>query len=140
MPKVSNEKSTEYYYQQMISKKEYQENPYTFIVNDLINRGTGLCLSDDGKREMAMKALGNFDEVVNKEFITDLAEKRFSKEPNHEKIMDCFKKSLEIKEFNMYFDAGRKQCREDWLATSLNIFRDSKNLRLYSTSACNGDE
>lgn len=116
----------------LFEDKAFRENPYKFVLEDLLDNYISLPVIKFNMHKL-IKNLPDFEKKCSLNLLEEIAQERFNKETDYEKIMGVFKRSLNFDEFQMRFEYGMRHLKISHLGFSIqNIFHNARQLKLYS--------
>jgi hypothetical protein len=143
--KIIAEHGNDNYVKKICSNENFIKDPIAHLVNEMIQRWVGRCRMDDGARATVVGEIPGFIETVSSpEYLKAYAVTFFKNEPNADKIMAVFEKSItsnnfkaDLAEAKSCFEAAQKNSRggyyhaENELRIALTVFYQSKQLQAY---------
>lgn len=133
--------------QNIVFSEGFQQDPISYLVNEMIDRGVGRCRTDDYARAFVVGKIPNFaDRISLPDFLRAIATERFKCHKNAKKIMGCFNGSLKKWLFHMHLNQAVNNLRqaidekdssalfraENDLRLPLDIFNQAEHLKKYT--------
>ncbi len=83
------------YVRQICLSDDFYKDPTAHLINEMIERGVGMCRMDDGARSLVIgKIPGFIEKVKSPDYLRSFALEYFKNNPGLDKIMDVFDKSI----------------------------------------------
>ncbi len=122
-----------------VSSEGFLKDPIAHLINEMIDRGVGMCQSDDGLRSSFLRRIPNFADQVASLDLKSIAIKRYENHPNKESILRIFNESIASAEFQRRYNEAINEIRastnlfqaEERFRVVLTVFFQAENLQLY---------
>lgn len=131
---ASNDESIKTYTQPLLQNSNFDRDPVLFMVNLMINRGTGRCSPMDPARVYIMTQIPNFKQTLIVR-LQDIAERRFADKSNKKEILGVFKESMNCNKFKRALEslphAESADSTEERIRNLLEIYTLAEQLKTY---------